>query len=103
LGFSEKKVQGECGVSLSHTHRTEKGLKNLPMPSIKPPPTHKHHIAKCLMLWKVTPSKRSNYRNDRQRITGVAVAQPYFFKYKSQYLAKLDFKTTVLTSGCFFV
>jgi len=37
------------------------------------------------------------------RLTWVAVAQPHFFKYKSQYLAKLDFKTTVLTSGCFFV
>jgi len=35
-------------------------------------------------------------------LTGVAVAQPYFFKYRTQYFAKFDFKTTVLTKGCFF-
>ena len=35
-------------------------------------------------------------------LTGVAVAQPYFFKYRTQYFAKFDFKTTVLTNGYFF-
>ena len=36
-------------------------------------------------------------------LTSVAVAQPQFFKQKSHYFLKLDFKTAILKNGCFFV
>ena len=49
----------------------------------------------------INKRNKESYTN-HLHLTGVAVAQPYFLKYRSQYFAKFDFKTTVLTNGYFF-